>query len=587
MSALLLGIIGTLVWLWIDPGTGEVDQPIVREFNIQQGERITVAPIDVRTAAWGFIRESYFCADSLTKNAIDSSAFGRYILLLDSLEYIAKDSLGQDSICATMIDSAGRAHQVIFKPRIIPKPTLEPEDTPKDTTGPPKEEPLFATKPLPNFDEEILLLQIEPPTKLKQFLTENLSWLRWVFILLTLLLLGAILRYLEQRRRTLVAQLESQDKPPYVWNVELDAAQDIQLSEGFERMINALRQRTRQDHFQIDIPQTVSATIDRAGMPTLAFRQQTRPPEYLMLIDRQSGANHRSKLFDWIYQVLLEQEVFVERYFFDGDLRTCFSEKQEQGISLAELQYLHPNARLLIFSHGYQFLSARGGKLAKWTQIFDQWKQKILFTSRPTQQWGRREHRLRDHFVLLPATMQGLQFFAREVEDLEELPANAWREVVTDAHAHPITLDGGLISSLRQYYSEEMLQWIACCAVYPALHWDLTLFMGQQLSTEEASLLTLDHLHSLTRLPWFVEGRIPEESRAILVGYLEKEHPDSPATGPVGSCCPCCRKIRRPKTATPGTTTKCNWPSTNGCRPKTANGKRNWKSKSPACSIRA
>ena len=121
--------------------------------------------------------------------------------------------------------------------------------------------------------------------------------------------------------------------------------------------------------------------------------------------------------------------------------------------------------------------------------------------------------------------MEGLQFFAQEAEDLEELPINAWKDIVSDAHAQPIALDGGLISSLRQYYSEAVIQWIACCAVYPALHWDLTLFMGQQLSTEEVPLLTVDRLNSLTRLPWFVEGSIPEETRVVLVDYLEREHP--------------------------------------------------------------
>ena len=524
VAAVLLGIIGLLLWNWlhVDP---PIEKPIIRPFSIEQGDTTIVDPNDIRTTEWGFIRQSYFCADSIDQTTRDSSVFGEYTIRLDSLKYIAKDSLGQDSICVTMIDSAGKAHTVFFKPRIIPKVEVQEDTTQAITPNVPKQKPLFVTKTLPNFDEEIQLLQIEPPTKLEQFIAENIEWLRWAFIGLSLFLLGLILYKLEQRRRTLVAQLESQDKPPYVWNIELQSELDILKSDGFDRMVNALRQRTREDHFQIDIPKTVSATIDQAGMPTIAYRQQTRPPEYLMLIDRQSGANHRSKLFDWIYQTLLEQEVFVERYFFDGDIRTCFNEKNELGISITELQYWHPNARLLIFSHGYQLLSSRGGKMAKWTQIFDQWKQKILFSSRPTQQWGRRENRLRDKFVLLPASMEGLQFFAQEAEDLEELPINAWKDIVSDAHAQPITLDGGLISSLRQYYSEAVIQWIACCAVYPALHWDLTLFMGQQLSTEEAPLLTVDHLNSLTRLPWFVEGRLPEETRVVLVDYLEREHP--------------------------------------------------------------
>ena len=52
------------------------------------------------------------------------------------------------------------------------------------------------------------------------------------------------------------------------------------------------------------------------------------------------------------------------------------------------------------------------------------------------------------------------------------------------------------------------------------MHWDLTLYLGQELSTEEENLLSLDNLLQLSRLPWFVDGQIPEAARLELVDYL-------------------------------------------------------------------
>ena len=61
--------------------------PISRLFSIQQGDTTIVDPNDIRTTEWGFVRQSYFCADSIGQNTRDSSAFGYYTLIrLDTLE---------------------------------------------------------------------------------------------------------------------------------------------------------------------------------------------------------------------------------------------------------------------------------------------------------------------------------------------------------------------------------------------------------------------------------------------------------------------------------------------------------------------
>ena len=523
LGCLALGMLVVAFWPQIVPSdpvadnTPKEQRPIV--FNIYPDSSTTRTISPRIREAWGGVVRSGFCSAYRQQDTVESN-LGRFTLARDTLTYQAFGGLGQDTICTQMVDTAGVDHEVLFIANIQEKP----KPTVTDTT-PEKTDSLFQARTLPSFEDELDLLQIERPTVFEQFLAENIDWLRWVFWALTGLILGILLRYLERRRQKLVAELDSQDKPPYVWNIELEPAQDILLSEQFDRMVNTLRQRTREDHYQIDIPKTIQVTVEKAGMATLQYRQRTRPPEYVMLIDRQSGSNHRAKLFDWIYQRLLTQEVFIERYFFDGDIRNCSNEKHPLGLSLPELQYLHPNAKLLIFGHGYQMLSGRGTKLAKWTNIFQQWKQKVIFSPQPIGKWSRKENRLSALFTMLPATVGGLQYFSNEQEDLQEMPANAWREVIDDAYDENIQIEGGLIRSLQQHYREDLLKWIAACAVYPALHWDLTLYIGRLLSDESDPLLTVNNLNALTRLPWFEEGKMPPEARAVLVGYLEDHHP--------------------------------------------------------------
>ena len=97
--------------------------------------------------------------------------------------------------------------------------------------------------------------------------------------------------------------------------------------------------------------------------------------------------------------------------------------------------------------------------------------------------------------------------------------------MIKDVKTEPIRLDGGLVETLEKSYPLEMRRWIASCAIYPSLHWDLTLYFGRQLSTPEYPLLTVERILDLVRLPWFAEGKIPDVARALLLEELEQQEP--------------------------------------------------------------
>jgi hypothetical protein len=165
------------------------------------------------------------------------------------------------------------------------------------------------------------------------------------------------------------------------------------------------------------------------------------------------------------------------------------------------------------------------GKLARWADFLTQWKQRSLLSPVPTDTWGRREEYLGGILNVLPASLQGLNFLIEQLDAGEDADWRLWRERVSDAPAAPVEVQGGLITTLRYYFSEKMVQWIAACAVYPSLHYDLTLYIGHTLSEKDDRLVTVGNVSELTRLPWFVEGAIPRQAREDLLGWLETEYP--------------------------------------------------------------
>lgn len=456
---------------------------------------------------------------------VDSTRFGRYEVK-DSLriQFRADTLVGQDSAYVFLYDSLGHCATVLLN-AIIKKspPRLATEKSDSVTTA--AYTPRF--RPIENYPypNDILSLQVDPVGGVETFIAKHIHWLKPLFLFLAALLFWVIIKYRESKRRKLIAELESKNKPPYIWNIDIPNVENIELGEDYDQVLNKLRQRTADEYRRLDLAQTVKATIQNAGMVDFRYRQMTRPPEYLLLIDQQSGSNHQAQLFDYLYRSFREEEIYIERFFFDGDPRLCYNAAYPAGIALKELQQRFYNARLLLVTNGYSLLSPFSGKLAKWTDLFSPWQQRSLLSPRPTADWGRREQQLEERFRVLPASLQGLDYLVEQWDAGEDANFSDWAAKVTDAPRTAIELTGGLIPSLKQHYSPEMLRWIAACAVYPALHWDLTLYLGQLLATPDQPLLSVANLMQLNRLPWLVQGEMPPEVRALLIDWLEQHHP--------------------------------------------------------------
>ena len=486
--------------------------PEFREFTLRPGDTLVQ---DVRL----------FPGDSLLYAVLGSGAsvgadslFGTYSIdQKGRFTYIAADTFDnfRDTIPVEAFFTSTRRDTTYFV--ILLQPGIEDLDLVEASS-----EIALAIKapPRPQAIESLL------PNAGRVFLIQTYRKFAWVIKIAMLLAASiaywALLQWRERRRRFLAAVVQERTGPPYTWRPRLEDPPDIAAGDTAPILLNSLRRRIRGDAYRLDIPASVRATIGRMGMATFAYRELTQPPDYLLLIDRQSPNDHRAMLFDWLFRKFREQEAPLVRFFFEGDIRLCFDEENPGGIPLRELQHRYGNARLVVISNGHQFLSPMSGRVERWASMLKDWRRRALLSPTPLRAWGRREERLGDVFYVMPATQQGWGAAIEQLDALDQQSPDDLIRRLDDVPLDPIRIDGDLIPSLQKYFPEPVVEWIAACAVYPLLHWEVTLFLGNELSGGESQLLQFDNLLQMTRLPWFVSGRIPEEARMELLDYLAK-----------------------------------------------------------------
>lgn len=323
------------------------------------------------------------------------------------------------------------------------------------------------------------------------------------------------------KRRRLILEKQHGKKPPFVWPLKMKASA-FRLYDPLQLHNTARLMRRRQagEFNRLDITATVAATIAAQGYPSFCYRADSKPPEYLVLIDRASFRDHETRLFDELTAALEREGLFIARYFYDGDPRAC---RNETGASfhLGELLEKYAEHRLLIFGDGEKIIDPITGGLEPWAAAFADWKQRALLTPEAPSSWGWKEIVLAEQFILLPATLEGLRAGVDHFELSRATDLRVWRQ--DSADAPPADLEEpGIVNRLRIYLGEEIFQWLCSCAVYPEIHWDLTLYLGSlgcmpQGMVEEESVL------KLIRLPWFRSGSMPDNLRWLLIHELDRE----------------------------------------------------------------
>lgn len=353
---------------------------------------------------------------------------------------------------------------------------------------------------------------------------------RWILILAPIVVFFLMEGYRRKRRRLIVEKKWGR-KPPVVWPIKVETP-DLQLVKNnrFYEAAGHLRRRLKSDIHQLDIDKTISNTINMAGFPVIHYKAVTRPPEYLLLIDLPSYHDHYAHLADLTAAALEGEGLFVKRYFYKNDPRVCFEEPGGARVYLSDFKTRYSDHRLIVFGDARDFLDPVTGELDDWTQMFDAWIERAVLTTRRPRDWGMSEVALARRFIVLPASQDGLHAL-RTFFDLPlkpDLKALKRSDSLTPACHVEDELDGaeGMetpvqynVMPLEKNLGKDTFQWLCACAVYPELHWDLTLYLGT-LPCMPAALVREENLLRLIRLPWFRTGFIPNHIRRALVSRL-------------------------------------------------------------------
>lgn len=298
-----------------------------------------------------------------------------------------------------------------------------------------------------------------------------------------------------------------------------------------------LRRRRFVPSAQLDVDRTLAATVERGGLLTPVFGSLVEP-EFLVLVDRASLRDHLAQLTDELLQGLCERGLSVERFVYHRDPAHCRHQVLKHGardlgaLDLGQLFARFAERRLILFGDGRDLFDPYTGRPLASVAALLQWQRPILVTPRPAADWGRQEWAIdRAGCALLPLDPSGLKLLGEVVGRDRALArpgshaADRSRPVylrdldrLLDPEPPDKLFSDRVLEALEQDLPQPVFYWLAGCAVYPEIHWGITLRIGARLIPRADELAK--SLPQLAQLPWLRHAYLPDWLREALLAQL-------------------------------------------------------------------
>lgn len=331
-------------------------------------------------------------------------------------------------------------------------------------------------------------------------------------------------------------------QPPDMTQFFIKNQHNLYSSIHFSHIAQQLHKHYDLDTHFLNIEETVKRTSQACGFYTPIYKALKVLPEYLVLINRASFNDQSSQLVNTLLNQLDDFGLFIERYYFDGDPRYCYPQSHPtMHCTLESLKNSCTSHRLIIFSDTRNFFDPITGKPYAWLTTFHEWQKLYLFTLESDGYWDYYKQQLYEFgFVILTTGQKGLVQLANYVLTDKEITLQKSNTVdaypsllrqrprrFLERHAPAPKVLEKLLSQLSTYLDGESFDWLAACAVYPELHWHLTLYLGTHedlTNLKRQSGVDEELLLRLMRLPWFRYGYMPDWLREALLLKLNDKN---------------------------------------------------------------
>jgi hypothetical protein len=312
------------------------------------------------------------------------------------------------------------------------------------------------------------------------------------------------------------------------------------VNDYFYRDVQPMRRQVEGPSDELDIDGTIEATMRAGGYFSPIYTKRRASPEYVVLIDRRHDNDHLACYSRTLVAALERAGVQLMIYYFDHDPRRVTLGPGQRMLALDDLAMLQHSHRLIVLSDGSGLCDMATGHLYPWAVRLAEWPRVVLLTPKDPADWGPLEWLIESELgiAVLPATEEGLllaaHLFGLENPAVTAMPhhpqalmpdvnrlygffaVGVWRWV-DDIEPRADAVDA-LMERLRSGLTEVAFDWLRALAVYPAIYWSLTLFLGSKLICAHGkTLYTAGYMLEIARLPWLEHGRMPDWLRKHLI----------------------------------------------------------------------
>jgi len=302
--------------------------------------------------------------------------------------------------------------------------------------------------------------------------------------------------------------------------------------------LQALRAHRHVPTDQLDVVRSLRATIAAGGRPVIVYGTRPRLPDYPILVEQLTGKDHLAALGTAISARLASERLAFAVYQYSTDPRQL-RDALRHPLTLADVAARHGEDMLLLVSDGDVLIDPVLGEVRPWIAEIAAWRNPVLLTPVPLQQWSLREQALiTSGFIVLPATPAGLQAlgeFLRRGEasrpavsssrGAPSLLARAGRRTLAwhhDLPPDPKERDE-LLDALTVSLPKSAFDLLCVLALFGEVRLDLTLAAGREMTSRDGKpLLNEMSFAALAWLPWFRLGRMPDWLRLDLAQCLDR-----------------------------------------------------------------